>query len=117
MCRKVLSKCHFTILCFVCAVSVFAQTSSTLPEIAHIGAVDADSSLQCIYAVTGKHALLQSAVDLKLRIEPCPQSRSVLEDFLKGHGLRMLDAGEFLYVIPSDFFPHFPRIGMPTGLK
>lgn len=111
MCRKDLNKwlTFATTVTLLWIVAAFGQNSSTVPpEIRHVGAVNVDGSLRCIRAMTGKRALIQSAVDLKWRIEPCPTSHSALEDLMNRDGLRLLDAGEFMYVIPSEFFPPLP---------
>jgi hypothetical protein len=77
-------------------------------EIKHMERTNEDRSLECINRVLGKRAVASMSVDAHWLMSPCPDSRSALLDVLNRDGLRLFDAGEFAFVIPSKFFPPLP---------
>jgi len=87
-------------------------------EVKHLEPTNLDISLQCIDRLLGKLALASESVDLMWKIDPCPNSRAGLQEILNRDGLRLFDAGQFLFVIPAKFFPppppgsdaHWPQV-------
>jgi hypothetical protein len=101
-------------LCFVLGLALLvscvpvSNSAVAAQEITHMERTNEDRSLECIDRVLGKRAVASMSVDANWLISPCPDSRSTLVDVLKRDGLRLFEAGEFAFVIPSKSFPPLP---------
>jgi hypothetical protein len=69
----------------------------------HFGTSNLDTTLNCIRTVYGKPAIWDD-IDTNLLIQPCPSSRKLLQDSLATYGIRVFDAADFVFIIPSNLF-------------
>jgi len=99
------------IMTLLIAFGAFGQTREP-GQIKHVGLSNADRSASCMDSVLGKRTIVN--VDEHWLMDPCPNSRAGLLEALKRDGLRLFEAGDFAFVIPSKFFPPFPPDASPS---
>src|SRR5256885_5173958 len=116
MCRSDLSSPSALVLGLALLVACISAGNSQVAaqEIKHMEGTNEDRSLECIDHVLGKRTVASMSVDPNWLMSPCPDSRSAVLDLLKRNGLRFFDAAEFVYVIPSKFFPPFSPDASPV---
>jgi hypothetical protein len=110
MCRKVAKWGVVFVLIF--AIFICSALSLSFPitgqDAKNINATAEDHSLQCIDAVQGKRTLASPGIDSRLRLDPCPNSQALLQNWLNLSALRRSMGDKFAYLIPAKFFAPLP---------
>jgi tetratricopeptide (TPR) repeat protein len=76
-----------------------------LPQLIHVGPSHLDLFLDCVQRVYGKPVLVDVSFDPQSSLEPCPHSVDDLSSALRLAGTRLFVSGDFIFLIPSKFFP------------
>lgn len=98
----------FVLLAAILAVCLpsRAEKESEPAKLLHIGPSHLDSFERCVKSVYKKPVL--TGVYPESALDPCPRSVEALSSVLKSQGIRLFDAGEFIYLIASKYFPPRP---------
>lgn len=101
-------------LLLIAVLSLFSfpgNAEEVSPSIHHLGASKLDAVLSCVRDVYRKPAIWDS--NLRVLADPavsqCPSSESALRDMFAARGIRVFDAGDFVFVVASMLFQ--PRAG------
>lgn len=111
--RENLSRClrYLLVTAIVSQYGFLANGESSRPVIRHLAPSNLDAVLGCVHDVFAKPAIWDASVRFwtDLPVPPCPGSQSALRELFAAHGVSILDAGDFVFVIASKLFQ--PPVG------
>jgi len=92
----------------VASVNLWGQEIPHPTVLVHLRPSAIDSFTECVRRVYGKAVLVDSSVNPNVSLDPCPGSMQELALALKSRGIKIFPSGDFVFLIPSKFFPPRP---------